>query len=228
MSIAAQVDGLAGALLRCVEEPERIPLLQSLLDRYCHRLRNRLNSMKLSLYLSRRLSGEVYGPEWVRADLAYRTIEMTIEQVQLFCNPLQAMPVDGDLDVWVRDHRTSWEKLLVGHPVHLEYEPSSEPLPTQFDWYRLAQGLHGLVLYWAGLEDHDCVIRLSWGRELNSLFLRFESDSSIVRPKDSTENLALPVLARVLMAHGGTLLIPASETSIILTWPSECPRTSSG
>ncbi|WP_169976980.1 sensor histidine kinase [Tautonia rosea] len=221
MSTAAQLDGLAGALLRCVEEPERIPIIQVLLDRYSHRLRNRLNSMKLSLYLARRLSGNPSGPEWVRADSAYRSMEAMIEQVQLFCNPLQPSPAEGDLNHWIEQRVPDWHRLLAERSLRLETSGPGATLPSRFDWNRLAQGLDALISFWSSQGPPEGTIRLSWQRLPGQFHIRFESESSLIRTQGDAENLALPVLARVLRAHQGRLDIAPDASAIELTWPAD-------
>ncbi|MEW4570506.1 hypothetical protein AB1L88_21805 [Tautonia sp. JC769] len=221
MSTAAQVDGLAGALLRCVEEPDRIALIQVLLDRYCHRLRNRLNSMKLSLYLARRLSGNPSGPEWGRADSAYRSMEAMIEQVQLFCTPLQPSLAEGDLNHWIEQRVPDWQRALASRFLRLEPCGPAEALPSRFDWNRLAQGLDALIQFWAAQGPADGTIRLSWQRDLDRFRVRFEGEASLIRTQGDEENLALPVLARVLRAHQGTLAIAADSCAIELSWPTD-------
>lgn len=223
MSTAAQVDGLAGALLRCVEEPDRIPMIQVLLDRYCHRLRNRLNSMKLSLYLARRLSGNPSGPDWVRADSAYRSMEAMIEQVQLFCNPLQPSLAEGDLNHWIEQRVPDWQRVLAQRAIRLETGGPREALPSRFDWNRLAQGLDALITFWASHGCSDGTIRLSWRRDPGRFQVRFESESSLIQTQGDAENLGLPVLARVLRAHQGTLAIAADACAIELSWPADRP-----
>jgi signal transduction histidine kinase len=221
MSTAAQVDGLAGALLRCVEEPDRIAMIQVLLDRYCHRLRNRLNSMKLSLYLARRLSGNPSGPEWGRADSAYRSMEAMIEQVQLFCNPLQPSLAEGDLNLWIEQRAPEWRRMLSSRCLRLETHGPDESLPTWFDWNRLAQGLDALITFWASQGPPDGTIRLSWQRDPDRFRVRFEGEASLIRAHGDEESLALPVLARVLRAHQGTLAIAADSRAIDLSWPTD-------
>ncbi|RUL89036.1 ATP-binding protein [Tautonia sociabilis] len=220
MGTAGQVDGLAGALLRCVDEPEQVAVIHSLLDRYCHRLRNRLNSMKLSLYLARRLSGGGGLLDWDRAEAASRSIEGLIDQLQQFCTPLTPVPSPGDLGDWLRDRLPSWRQLLAPRPIRLVAEGTDEPLPVTFDWIRLGQGLDGLVAAWAHCAPEEASLRLCWGRDSDRIVLRFEAEAWLARPDGEVESLALPLLARVMRAHRGSLALLDESSAIELSWPS--------
>jgi signal transduction histidine kinase len=222
MGTAGQVDGLAGSLLRSVDEPDRIAMIQMRLDRFCHRLRNRLNSMKLSLYLARRLTGDGPGADWARTDQACRAIETLIEQLQVFCAPLHPAPTEGDLGVWMEARLADWRRQLERQGIQLEVEADSQgvPLPGRTDWARLGQGLDGLIASWGESGLQGSSIRLSWGRDLDRFLVRFEGEDWMLRPSTEVESLALPLLARVLAAHGGAVSIRDDRPSIELSWPS--------
>ncbi|QDV32688.1 ATP-binding protein [Tautonia plasticadhaerens] len=222
MGTAGQVEGLAGALLRSVDEPDRIALIQLRLDRYCHRLRNRLNSMKLSLYLARRLSADGPVVEWGRSEEACRSIETLLDQLQVFCAPLHPAPTPGDLSEWLGHRLDEWRNELGRREIRLEAEGPGEPLWCRGDWMRLGQGLDGLVAAWSRIGSPSAVIRLSWGRDVDRCVIRFEADDRLIRLScDEVESLALPLLARVVASHGGSLTVHDDHPSIELRMPSD-------
>ena len=228
MDTAEQLEGVAGTLLRMIDDPGRLDGLQRQLDRYCHRLRNRLNSLKLSLYLARRLD-QTAPVAWEDADSNYRRMEVLIEHLQAVVTPLRLAPIEVDLAAWLAEAIPCWRRLLEAGGLAMAAEGPDGPLPARFDTTRLSQAIDPLVEAWARPGAENSAIRLRWGADSEGCTLEFAAEGP-VGPRlagalGAADGLALPRLARVLQAHGGRLeLRDGREPSLRLRWPAEPAR----
>ena len=217
------VDGLAGVLLRCAEVPGRIEDLNHLLDHYCHRLRNRLNSLKLSLYLSRRLAEGRCTDQIDRADAAYRQIAAVVDHLQAICAPVALAVSGGSMNEWVGSQGANWHAILATRGILLDIEDSHEAIFACCDRARLGQGIEVLVREWAEHGRPGSEIRMSWGRRFDRCYLRFEGGAWLLPCRGESDRLAFAIAGRVLAVHRGVLAIEddPESTTVDLSWPAE-------
>lgn len=228
MDTAEQLEGVAGTLLRMIDNPGRLDGLQWQLDRYCHRLRNRLNSLKLSLYLARRLD-QAAPVAWEDADANYRRMEVLIEHLQAVVTPLRLAPIEIDLLAWLAEAMPCWRRALEAGGLSMAGEGPDGPLPVRFDTTRFSQAIAPLIEAWARPGAEGSTVRLRWGADGECCALEFAADGPVgprlVGALGAADGLALPRLARVLQAHGGRLDIRDGRApSLRLRWPAEPPR----
>ncbi len=228
------VDGLSNALLSIASDEDQIALLHHHLDRYCHRFRNRLNSMKLCLYLGKKTAGESETPQsvWRELEARYRVLESLVEQFQHFCRPFNVTPMELPMGSFLEELRRAWLHRLSEKEIDFELVPPHHPVKSYLDPSRMAQGLDALACWRGSVIPPGSSILLSWWEEEGSVYLGWEEpEPNLSAQADPTEelqaNIALPILARILNAHGGTLEVSSQECfELHLRWPS-LPVTSS-
>ncbi|HEV3165582.1 MAG TPA: hypothetical protein VGZ22_16260 [Isosphaeraceae bacterium] len=227
MAQAAVAEGLAGSLLKVVSDPVHIAVLYEILGEYCHQLRNRLNSLKLSLYLAKR-SGSA-SDAWTDLEQQYRQIEGFIEQVQVVCRPMPLAPVLIGLDAVIEDRHPTWQAWLAARGRSLELVAPREAAVGCFDPTRLTQGLDALAAWRSRAGPQGCPVRLRWWAVKHELRLSWHEPRardlvSATPHPDLPASLALPVLARVVASHGGSFAISCRNgLRFNLRWPREIP-----
>lgn len=222
----ACVAGLAGALLRIADDPPRVEAVHRLLTPFCHRARNRLNSIKLSLYLTRRHTSAADRDYWDAIEARYRAVEQYLEQYQTFFLPLSINPIEAPLDAFLAEHRAAWSSRLAERGWSIELLVPMGPVVGRFDPSRLGQGLDALVTSRADSCESPARIVVSVDRVGDRLELNWNEElvESTGRQRGSRARgtgLAIPQLARIVVAHGGSLqLAEGPNLSLRLSWPS--------
>jgi hypothetical protein len=218
-----QQEGLSCALWRVATDPAKVQALYELLGGYCHEVRNKLNGIKLSLFLARRQACPLSDPAWAEAERCYRDVEDLVERLQLICRPLDIFAIRLDLSGLISERLPSWRRALAARGRRLELDAPDGPAIGRFDPARLAQGLDGLVCWRARTGDPDASIRLRWGADHDHLALEWHEPDG-TDPVDATDDLALPILARIIAAHGGGCQLAAGPgLRLRCRWPSRAP-----
>ncbi len=226
MTEHACVAGLTGSLLRIADDPARIEAVHRLLKPFCHRARNRLNSIKLSLYLTRRLVSAADRDSWDAIEARYRAVEQYLDQYQTFFLPLSINPIEAPLDAFLAEHRDGWSSRLADRGWSIEVRSPSRPVVGRFDPSRLGQGLDALSASRADSCEAPARIVVAVDRVGDRLELNWDEApvESAGRPRTTRARgtgLAIPQLARVVVAHGGSLrLNEGSNLALRLSWPS--------
>lgn len=211
-------EGLSHALLRVAGEPAKLGALYEILGDYCHALRNRLNSIKLSLFLARRQACPLADSAWAEAESSYRAVEQFVEQLQAICRPMALFAIPLDLNALVAERLPSWRDELGRRGRALEVEAPDGPAVGRLDPARLTQALDSFVA-WRARSGARSSVRLRWGADDDHLALEWH-DPQGTDPDDATGALAMPLLARVVAAHGGRCqLDDESGLRLRCRWP---------
>ena len=219
---------LATALLRIASDPARVTVLHDLLGGFCHQSRNVLNCMKLGFYLFKH-GGDSRESEPLVRDLEphYLDIERLFDQLQTICRPMALAVVELPIDYLIDEHRGRWEASLSGRGRHLELSPSPVPSVARFDPTRLGQALDAFVEWRAEAGPAGRPVQLRWKTEDDQLCLDWEEpDAPRLVPSTPVcgrcESLALPLMARVVAAHGGRLSLDLLDGFRVgLRWPRD-------
>ncbi|HWE36132.1 MAG TPA: hypothetical protein VG406_06120 [Isosphaeraceae bacterium] len=213
-------EGLSCALWRVATDPAKVQALYEMLGEYCHELRNRLNGIKISLFLARRQACPLSSPAWAEAELRYRAVEELVDRLQMICRPLDVFAITLDLSGLIAERLPYWCRDLDARGRRLVPEAPPAPALGRFDPARLAQGLDALVAWRARAGDPDTTIRLRWGADQDHLSLEWHEPEG-TDPLDATDDLALPILARIIAAHGGRCQLTAEPgLRLRCRWPS--------
>src|SRR5262249_5336394 len=101
-------EGLSSSLLQIVHEPERVDRLRTVLSGFCHRCRNSLNGMKMSLYLFRREACGVVPDSWRDIEAIYQQMEHLFDHLQTIYRPMTVTTMRSPLDHLIHHHAPKW------------------------------------------------------------------------------------------------------------------------
>ena len=164
---------------------------------YFHQCRNRLNSLKLSLYLIKRQADcDLVGP-WSEAARQYDELERRMEHLQRLCRPLTLSRVRIGLDLLLNDRQAGWSALWASRHELLRIEPPPSPVVASFDVDRLGHALDRFVAWRAGQGAGSSVACLRWWARSGEVHLSWVESAAAVRfdPANDCEG-ALPWLIR--------------------------------
>jgi hypothetical protein len=215
-------EGLSSSLLRVVHDPQRVECLRQVLSGFCHRWRNSLNGVKMSLYLFRREARGAVPGCWGELESIYHQVEHLFDHLQTIYRPMVITRVRSPLDQLLGDHLPKWRAWYEsrGRLVHLD-APDREVL-GDFDPAQLGMGLDALAAWRAEACDAQRQTRVGWEARGGSIEIQWEEiadDGPFMPPEEPDgletgsrfasvrrlDTLALPLLARVIAAHGGRL-----------------------
>lgn len=218
-------EGLTDLLNRIVRDPERIGSLHEILGPYCHQSRNLLNSLKMSLYLARHHEPRSSCGAWVEVERAYREVEYLYERLQMICRPMPLAYVRLPLSLLLEDRRKTWVGGFAARGRTLELVAPLEPGVGDYDPNYLGQALDAFVSWRGEAGAEGLSASLRWWIGEGKFHLEWvESDPGAeVCPRcgwGRPESLALPLLGRVVSAHGGEMeLVKPAGRHVRLSWP---------
>jgi hypothetical protein len=233
MDPEAVVDGLAGSLLVIAADPTRVGSLHHILGGYCHQFRNRLHSLKFCMYLANR-SESARAPHkepWTELESKYLELEQFVEHLQTICRPMRLSPIRFSLGAVLEERREVWSQWLDVRKRTLEIIAPESAVIGCFDPSRLTHALDALVAWRAEVGQAGTPVRVEWGSENDQLLLNWDepgelSLESVSFSSDRPISLALPMMARVAAAHGGSLMIVLqNHLRFSLRWPREVAAT---
>ncbi len=226
---------LCGSLLKLVQNDRRIEKLREELGGFTHRCRNLLNGMKMSLYFVRRGAECPLPPWWDEVERNYQGIESLLDELQSIYCPMFLTPICARLGSLVHDRWPVWSDWFATAGASLSIVPPAHETPGQFDPMYLCMGLDVFVRWRASAISPEKQARLIW-RTANSQFEMCWQELALAnRPHDRTSgaterrasscgpctpSLALPLLARVMTAHQGTMQWSHEpDFRVQLRWP---------
>jgi hypothetical protein len=229
---------LTCSALRQVDDPERAERLRHLLSGFNHRCRNSLNGIKMSLYLSNRQWKGAAPPSWVEIEQKYQEMERLFDRLQVIYRPLSMTMVRSPLGQLVDERLPSWRSWFTRSGRTLEIEPPCQEVPGDFDPIHLGHALDAFVGWRADHGSSPGNPRLRWRIDAGFFevaWIEGNSDQTCgpnhkpetrhiretTNPSSAFDCLSLPLLARIVAAHGGcqeTMRDPAAFR-LKLRWP---------
>jgi hypothetical protein len=217
---------LTDQLFRLAREPDLRAEIYERLGEYCHQCRNRLNSLKLSLYLVMRQSPGSAEGRWAAIDRHYKALERRVDEIQTLCRPFALSKVTLGLDLLIEDRRKSWGDAMSRSGKTLEFNRPSERAVASFDVERLGKSLDDLVTWRAGDPEAGSSARVHWWQESGSIHFLWEESgmpSSLAKGSEPPDpaTWTLPLLARVVLAHEGDIRVQNDGPyRVELSWPT--------
>ncbi len=219
------------SLLRVASDPRPIGSLHELLGGFCHKCRNTLNCLKMSLYLAKRDSEPDVLATLNQLEPHYREVEQIFDRLHAICRPITLTPVTLDLALLIDQRRLAWDAWMAARQRPLVVCSPREPAVGQYDPNCLGQGLDALVSWRAAAGTPREPARLRWHVHEQHFRLEWEErsaggfDTPAIEAGPSA-SLALPLLMRVVSAHGGRLDLSVRDELLIgLSWPLALHRT---
>ncbi len=227
--------GLCCSLLRLVQNDQQIEQLREELGGFSHRCRNLLNGMKMSLYFMRRAAEQPLPQWWDGLERNYRGIEELLDQLQAIYRPISLNLVHSQVRCLVQDRLRTWSDWFASSCSTLELDPPDQESAGDFDPMCLTMGLDALARWRAAALSAGQSARISWCTPEGHFELNWDESTATVpspfRPvapaSSSTSSLfsahqplALPLLARVMTAHQGTMeWSQQPQFHVLLRWP---------
>jgi hypothetical protein len=236
---------LALALAGLVADPRQTAALYELFGGFCHEYRNLLNGLRMGLYLARRRA-EAGGDEvWNDVERRYAIAERTINRFQQLCRPYSICPVQLALGDLVNDRQPTWSARLSERGRALVLNPPQVDSPGAFDPSRLGPALDDLVMWRAAAGDLRTDLRLQWGLDGDNFHVVWDEPPATAGRDDMEDEtqadkvlaghdpeadtlaaLSLPLLARVVGSHGGTVATSGHDAwRLTLRWPRQSRLT---
>ena len=211
-------------IMAIVGKSEHLVGLDSLISEYCHTLRNRLNSVSLSIYLARR-GGSYSMEEGLQLDRAYRRIERLVDQFQWLCRPSEINLMALDLGLLLEDQRTIWEGLFFSHDCVLELAENSHCLEGLVDPCRVIRALDALVTWRSEVADPGILVVISCEIDEDEFLVTWSETKRVcgdsASNEEEAESLVLGILGRVMADHSGTLCLTGGDSfGLSLRWPT--------
>ena len=130
------------------------------------------------------------------------------------------------LAMLIDERRPVWGEWLAARGKRLELEGPPVPAVGDFDPTRLSQGLDALAAWRSKAGEPGTAVLLRWRAECDQLQLEWDESSGAGAWPKSREaapaSLALPMLARVMADHHGSLALHHGDgLRLRLTWPMD-------
>jgi len=229
------IEGMAAAdlstsLIRLTGEPERAASLHGILGEYCHSCRNILNSIRLCLYLLQK-GAKSPSESWAALEGDYKALERLVDRLQLIYKPMVLTTVRMPLALLIEGRRLDWTERMAARGRHLEIIPPDESAVGDYDPVRLEQGLDAFVDWRTGAGPVGQSARLRWWAGEGQFHIDWEETDTGWRAstelnEEQFETLALPFLARVIAAHGGSLDLSVRQGfHVSMRWPLDVPTS---
>lgn len=231
-------EGLTSSLFRIVQDERQTDQLREGLSAYSHRCRNLLSGMKMGLHFVRRGSDKPLSARWTEVEQTYVTIEQLFDRLQSIYRPMKLTLIRARLASLVEDRRQVWRQWLGVAGANLEVSPPEHDIASEFDPMHLSTGLDAMVSWRSSALLQGDTAHLNWRYAEDSLeVIWHESRNSshqdaAVKPQvhsgasgtSTVHSLALPLLARVMSAHHGSMeWIREPAFEIRLRWPLDQP-----
>ena len=230
-------EGLSSSLLPIVQKEEQVARLRAVLSSFCHRCRNSLNGIKLSLYLFRREARRGLPDRWAEIEAIYQQVEHLFECLQTIYRPMTITMVRLPLDELIRQHEPRWRSQLAARGIDLQIALAEPEVIGDFDPAHLGIGLDAVASWMAEACHPEGRARVSLALRDGTIEIRWElspppgdpmpaehggpSRQSICEmPTPRIDSLVLPLVARILAEHGGCLERERGVNLVVLLrWP---------
>ncbi len=217
------------------DDPDGLEHLRQMLGRFNHRCRNSLNGIKMGLYLFKREGEGPMHRSWIELAQNYEEIERMFDRLHVIYRPLSLTMVRSPLGLLVAERLPSWGSLFSRNGRALDIDRPNQDDSGDFDPMYLGLGLDAFTA-WRAEAGHpkaqsclswriaDGCFEVSWNELRPGNHSPGEQDEIGIPqgpwPSIRIDTLALPLLARVVAAHGGYLEATSdSAFGIKLWWP---------
>lgn len=230
--------GLSSTLFRIVQN-NKMEQLRLEIGSLSHRCRNVLGGMKMSLYLMKREAADSLPPWWDQIERNYQGIERLFDDLQAIYRPMPLTSVRAPFRSLVRSREACWREWFSSGQGNLDISPPAQESSCEFDPMSLRMGCDTFLRWRADMLRPGQTGRLSWrtaGGRLHACWQEVRSGRSTPEPRQrdhvtginsapaGCQMLALPLFARVIKAHHGTIQWDrAPDFQVMFGWPLAQP-----
>ena len=232
-------EGLSCSLLRIVQDDRKIEQLREELEQLQPPL-----SQPARRHEDEPLPDEAGGPRslppwWAEIEQNYGGIEQLLDQLQAIYRPMPLTLVRAPFRSLVRDREPSWRDWFTSGQGTLEIVPPAEESAGELDPMCLRMGCDAFLRWRASMLLPGQSARLSWRTAEGRLDACWQERRAEPRPAEDSgrdpsgeratpsaahQMLALPLLARVVTAHRGSIQWTRSpDFQVVFGWPLEQP-----
>lgn len=230
-------EGLSSSLLQIAHDPERLDRLRSILSGFCHRCRNSLNGIKMSLYLFRREARGAVPDCWGELEAIYHQVEHLFDHLQTIYRPMALAMVRSPLDELMGHHGPKWRSWFESRGRALELDAPESEVCGEFDPAQLGVGLDAMASWRAEAGEVGTLTRIGWEVRDGWIEIRWLENDAPGRcdpvefgcaggkreaspSSRCVDALALPLLARIIAAHGGRVrCVGQPSFGLSIGWP---------
>ena len=214
------------ALLCLAQNADLRKSLEQTLGDYCHQSRNRLNSLKLGIYLAKKQASCGDETRWQYLEVNYQAVETQIDRLQMICRPMSLALVKIGLGLLFDDRYERWSALMraAGHAI--EFVRPDGPNLTRFDVDRLGMALDALVAWRAEQGTQGTLVQVKWWVHAGEARIIWSEQTANDSPREpaiggNSPEWTLPILIRVVGEHGGRLKVAEHpHWHLTISWPT--------
>ncbi len=155
-------EGLSAAFLGIVQDDRKVAALRSLLSGFCHRCRNSLNGIKLSLYLFRREARASVPPCWGDLEADYLQVERLFDALQTIYRPMTIAMVRLNLGAYLEEQLPRWRSMFESHGQSIRLVEPESPVVAELDPVQLGVALDAIATWRAGSGRTGTMTRVTW------------------------------------------------------------------
>ncbi len=217
--------GLVAQMMEIARDPSLRAAVYDRIGEYFHQCRNRLNSLKLSLYLVKRQADGELSDAWSCLDRHYGELEQKVDTVQRLCRPMTLSRVRIGLELLIDDRRSAWTEVWTARHGTLRFVGPPGPVVARLDVDRLGHALDAFVAWRAEQGGEALDVTLRWWSESGDVRLSWEESPGAADPDPAEDSRwSLPWLIRVIAEHGGETEVRDGEGwRLALRWPASPP-----
>lgn len=183
------------------------------LGEFFHELRNRLNSLTLSIYLGERSFEGVASEQFSELNRITKDLIQFVESFQNICRPIRLKRVELPLCAFLSESASRWSSLWQERGGQLAVEEIRRPVMWEYDLTRWSQALDDFIV-WRAQAVRGCHAKLSCRADGDRVTIHWREQGgerheapAAARPVSDHLELSLPYLLRVARAHGGNWVI---------------------
>ncbi len=226
---------LSFSIMEVVASNDHIETFKHVSSTYLHRIRNALNILKMSLYFLKRSTDEASAARWLGYEHHCSSLETLLDRLRLIYKTPRMQVIRCPLECFIQDRGPTWRRWVEQGRCTLELEDPDESWEVDFDPSMLSIGLDAFVSWRAetmkpgthvrfGFQVKGDEVQANW-REIASSWLRSNlklalGDGRRSSARSQLDSLALPLLGRSIVMHGGCLeFSDDSGIELELRWP---------
>ena len=218
----ADFESFVRSLSAISADPGRLGDLHERFGEFCHTLRNRLQSLNLTLYMARR-SGAIPPEACTRVEGFYQKFERLVDQLQWTCRPAEVQAICLPLGMLVEERRGVWDERFAAKDCRMVVVEAVDEDAGWFDPCRLGLALDALSIWRAEVLAPGSIVEIGWRVRRGQFQFDWAETGEPLDPNPpEAQSLALAMLGRAMADHRGSLSVAnCPDFAVSLRWGTE-------